>query len=590
MATIVELIQAIEKDFIEEKFDKFIKDATFPNFKKLAPLTKIEFKFPLTVLVGPNGGGKSSILHALWGMPHGHSTNRFWFSTAVDPILEETNGKPNVPRYWYSHYIKEKKIYVQTRKVKGTKREGYWEPSKPSVRDGMDKLDLDEESAYRSTDRWTPVKRSAIYINTKAETSAFDRFFYYTEIAYQHDKQAHFIKESLRLRNVLDNDLKSKKIGTGEFVFENKYLGQEALKKINRILQKKYLSARYVVHRFYDRNKAPSVIFETEGHTYSESFAGSGELAIVNLVLKLEKLKEFDLLLLDEPETSLHPGAQKVLINVLLEEIKHKKLQVVISTHSPTFVESLPEDALVVLEETDRGVVVNKNATKGSAFYRLGHIDPNKITILTEDILLKVLVERALEKLEKSVQKKCDVQASNVGSSEMLSNQVPAYITAKSNVVMVLDGDQIDFKKIIDVDLDNLSKIEKNKIPDQLKACFVSLVTSDQDLEKFIEKYFAWCKKRILLIDQICPEQIFLQLIDPSHAKLGNAKNQDYKKYLRTALLKSGDETTPAAMAAIFKSKLGERSNDKGFVEDLLKKIADKIKVAINFQSKNEAG
>jgi len=580
MATILELIKSIRKDFEDNKFDKFIKDATFPNFKKITPLTKIEFKFPLTLLVGPNGGGKSSILHALWGMPLNHSTSRFWFSTDVDPIIDETEGKPNVPRFWYTHYIKNLDINVQTRKVKGTKRQGYWEPSKPSTRDGMAKIESDKESEYRSTDRWTPVKRFSHYINTKAETSAFDRFFYFTEATSQQEKQAIFVKESSRLKNVLDKNLQSKKIGIGEFVFKNEYIDAPALKKINQILGKKYISARYVIHRFYDRNKAPSVIFETEGHTYSESFAGSGELAIVNLILKIEQLKEFDLLLLDEPETSLHPGAQKELIRILLEQIKEKKIQIVISTHSPTFVDALPEDALVVLEETPTGVIVNKTASKTNAFYRLGHIDPHKITILTEDILLKVLVERALDKLDPAIKRKCEVSACNVGASEMLSNQAAAFMTAKSNVLMVLDGDQIDFKNIVELDLKTLTQNEKDQIPDRLKSCNVSLVTSNAD-DKFITEYFDWCKKRILLINHTCPEEIFLKILKPAHPQLGKATNQKYKDYLRSALRDNGDETALPLMAAIFKNKLGEKAFDGGFVQDTLTDLSKRIGYAI---------
>ena len=43
------------------------------------------------------------------------------------------------------------------------------------------------------------------------------------------------------------------------------------------------------------------------------------------------------LLLLDEPETSLHPGAQVKLQRYILDQIKKKHLQVVISTHAPAF-------------------------------------------------------------------------------------------------------------------------------------------------------------------------------------------------------------------------------------------------------------
>lgn len=132
MSNIANLINTIQTDFENGEFDKFIHEMNFPNFKNFSPFTKIEFRFPITVVVGPNGGGKSSILHAAWGMPHKYSTSRFWFSTHVDPITPADN-----PRYWYSHYIKALNINVQSRKMYGTKRRGYWEPTRPAQREGM---------------------------------------------------------------------------------------------------------------------------------------------------------------------------------------------------------------------------------------------------------------------------------------------------------------------------------------------------------------------------------------------------------------------------------------------------------------------
>lgn len=210
MNAIKELVKSIQQDFNNGQFDKFIHDATFPNFKKIKPFTKVEFKFPLTVLVGANGGGKSSILHALWGMPLLYSTNRFWFSTPIDPINEESAGKANIPRYWYTHYIKDIKQYVQTRKVKGKKSNGYWEPSRPSTNDGMAKMPLltkiNKVFVSESGDRWTAVQREPHYINTKSETSAFDRFFYHTELTKINEKQNFFIRRSGKLRNAINNN------------------------------------------------------------------------------------------------------------------------------------------------------------------------------------------------------------------------------------------------------------------------------------------------------------------------------------------------------------------------------------------------
>ena len=61
---------------------------------------------------------------------------------------------------------------------------------------------------------------------------------------------------------------------------------------------------------------------------------------------------ENSLIILDEPEVSLHPGAQEELKIFLLEQILIKRLQIIISTHSPKFSEFLPDDAIKLFYQT----------------------------------------------------------------------------------------------------------------------------------------------------------------------------------------------------------------------------------------------
>ena len=53
-------------------FENYIEYIDFPFYKNLIPHSKITFEFPLTVLVGKNGGGKSSTLHALFEIGRAH--------------------------------------------------------------------------------------------------------------------------------------------------------------------------------------------------------------------------------------------------------------------------------------------------------------------------------------------------------------------------------------------------------------------------------------------------------------------------------------------------------------------------------------
>ncbi len=558
MTPIDDLVSSAQRKFEAHEFDKFIHEMCFPKFKNFAPDAMIQLRFPITVLVGPNGGGKSSILHAAWGMPLKHSTSRFWFSTPVDPIEFDEKDQN---RYWYSHYVKPLKLVVQSRKMCGNKNFGYWEPTRPALKEGMKAMPARAAHNARfmspTGDRWTPVDRTPYYFNAKTDSSAFDRFFNSTALSSLAARQEYFVRYSKILKRVIDGALSSLDYYSVERVAENYVLSDAQLRSVNGILQKNYKSARFISHKLYDKHAfSPSVIFETAARKYSECFAGSGELAVVNYVLALEKLQPYDLLLLDEPETSLHPGAQNKLIEHLLRIVNEKFIQVIISTHSPTFVELLPASALVVLEETSNGMAPRPLPTKSSAFARLGLVKNEKITILTEDKLLKAVVDRAVGRLPTLMRNKVVVIPSELGASEMLSNQVRAHLQASAKVIMVLDGDQKPVADIFCLDPEDLSPKRKQETIDLLKSLKVSIIGSKADLDGWMR----WCKKHVVLLEQICPEQMLLEIISPDHALLSDpsATNAKFKSAARKALNDGRNESTSDAQFHILKLKLGE--------------------------------
>src|SRR5690554_5417310 len=104
MYDIKKLIDDLNALLKSGEFDRYIHDATFPNFKNLSPNTRLSFNFPLTALVGMNGIGKTSLLHAMYGMPQNSSTSQYWFPTALDPMKQGVEEGPN--RYFYTHWIK----------------------------------------------------------------------------------------------------------------------------------------------------------------------------------------------------------------------------------------------------------------------------------------------------------------------------------------------------------------------------------------------------------------------------------------------------------------------------------------------------
>ncbi|MGY4349004.1 putative ATPase [Bradyrhizobium sp. GM7.3] len=556
------LISEAKKFDAAKPTDGFIREATFTNFKNIEPGTKLAFRFPITAIVGANGTGKSSILHALWGMPRGYSTSRFWFSTAVDPIAAGSNP----PSYWYEHWISKLKTFVQTRKVLGKKRHGYWEPARALSRDGMNTLGpMDaKEVDYRSAERWNPVTRTPLYINFKAEFSAFDRFFYFEDGQTLEQKQDEYVKRAERLNSVIRLRRSSYKPGGRESVYENRDLTAEELEWIGFILGREYESAQYVRHRLLGVGESPTVVFKRRGIQYSEASAGSGELAIVRAVIQLLACEKNALILLDEPETSLHPGAQKNFLTFLLHLWRTKQLQIVMSTHSPTIVDLLPTQAVQLLEETEGAKCRIVPITHPQvAFNRLGRGVGNLLNIAIEDELLKALVELAALNLDKGERETLRLHTPPAGASSILAHDIPVWISSKQHFYVILDGDQT----IQYPDLNAMPQTEIQALPSVLAGM---LKTSPDHIGSDPAQallYLKWASDRLRFLNAVAPELVLLRaLLDSPTLEL---TNEEAKSKLIEEMKNRGHKTDAASLSASVSFIIANRGSDNEHVKHL---------------------
>ncbi|QDY81964.1 AAA family ATPase [Paenibacillus polymyxa] len=431
---IIELINKNEKIFKANVFENFIKYIKFPFYKNLEPDTLINFKFPLTVFVGENGVGKSSVLKALYGAPKGKSTGDFWFSTNVDPIEEFGQAGQ---RHCYFYGFNEGNELREVLKMRAKRRDkpDYWEPSKPVKKYNMN---VDK--------RFSPITKNVIYLDFRSELSAFDQYFYFGDLKTHlssNTKQEYLRRQSSKLKRVLDENkiymLKNKK--QNDEVYN---LSENELQIISFILGSEYRSGRIVKHKLFDV-WGTSVLLDREGIKYSEAHAGSGEIAIVKLVHELLKAKDGSLILLDEPEVSLHPGAQKRLKLLLLKLTLEKKHQIIISTHSSTFVENLPKEAIKLFFHSfdDNRVKILDECWYNEAFYRLGDTPSVNYKIQVEDKLAEKLVSKIMNEMGEEKFNNLKVFYAPGGASVIKTTNIKYYSYENPVRCFVLfDGDQ----------------------------------------------------------------------------------------------------------------------------------------------------
>jgi predicted ATPase len=540
-------------------FPGYITHIRFPRYKNIADGTRIDFSFPVTALVGFNGSGKTSVLNALFGAPARKSTGQYWFSTKVDPI-EEGDGSPS--RFIYGHRNPTLKAIVETRKARVRKMRGgrldpnYWEPTKESAGDDMAEPLLQVGRTYsgRSKDRWNPVTREVLYINFRKELSAFDKYFYFGKdpvpitpagkaakasprrITSKMDQVRHDAGWLARVIDAADTSVewRGRKVAT-----ENRLLTPDELDVVSYILGRSYEEARWIKHRLFKGEGGLSVVFKTKHGRYSEAFAGSGEVAVTSCVVQIMKASRGTLVLLDEPEVSLHPGAQERLLAFLTRMARTRQLQVVFSTHSPHLVTALPDDAIKTFHQLDDGsFTVIPSTHPYAAFRRLGAVAGGEVRVLVEDWLAQQVVQHALRTLEDQAQAAVfKVEYFSGGADALLKYQVPVLMGAPGHTLVLLDGDK---KRIPEfVDPDTIPQAQNNTLGARIKeatnvepAFTVDGGATGGDAAQRVaaqRKYLAWLRQNLDFLPNLCPEELVLRAagkVDPTSTTSGHHKSR----------------------------------------------------------------
>ena len=444
------------------KLEPYVRHIRFPQYKNLASNTRVDFSYPITALVGANGTNKSSILRAIWGAPGYNNLGNFWFSTSTDPI-EETGQRPSCFIYGYLNASANQVVEViKTRSYKEEDPD-YWEPSRPLLGYEMTKmpplLDGQPVPEGRSKTRWKTIEKNVVYLDFRAALSAFDKFFYHGELTSkvntEKNKKEFIRTRAPHLKRALDEELTSLKYRKSERLSGgvNRVLLPNELAAVGAILGRMYSEIKIIRHSLFNCD-AYSCFMTTVGLKYTEAFAGSGEFAVVRIVTGIMEAPDQSLILLDEPEVSLHPGAQDRLLDFLTTSVKEHKHQVVISTHSPAIVRKLPPEAIKVLamDPLSGKVRLPRQASlPEEAFFHLGEPMPEKILVVVEDALAQALVKHALSAAGEAIAELFDVQYFPGGSQTLWGHYLPIFAAeARDNVLVLFDGDQRPAQSLLD--------------------------------------------------------------------------------------------------------------------------------------------
>lgn len=471
---IEQIVSMSEKGIIKNRINRI----TLKQFRGFEKESEINFKFPLSVVVGKNGSGKTTVLRMI-----------------------QLLGKGNIPQNEFFE------IDFDSGNLRGAEIEYYI--------DGQY-----EKLCYLGKNRWRADNEieqiNVKTIRPKAIVGAIDKSFLYDNIGRKVNKSnqvKYLIKQSRKIQQSPENTAKK----------QRKFLSSKEVSEINYILQSDYEQINLIRHRFFGGTWATTVLFKkkSDGQVFCEYNAGSGEFLVVNIVDQLLNVQDGSVVLIDEPEVSLHPGAQRRLLKFILTSIIRKKIQVVISTHSREMVAYLPSEAIICIEKQYNGISrVANNILPEQAFLEI-EIEPNAKQIIVEDdmacsILQEILKAEKMDDLLKVVY-------IPGGASNLKKYIIPAFSKTNVNDQFIwFDGDQYKqeipdfaavpkkdkdeqyfkdiFKKCVGIDTKNIDWCPDGNV----KA---GRINKDQE-KQMIEQYLDYYKKNVFFLPKMIPEDI----------------------------------------------------------------------------------
>lgn len=480
----------------------YIRRLRFPNYRNLEADARLSFEFPITVLLGKNGTNKSSVIHALDGSVRNRTIADYWFETKLDAIPETRDGIKQSVTHTYLDKGKEVEC-IKARAPRSAADPDYWEPVKPTAVYGF----------AAGAPRESPILLNVLHLDCRAELPAFDKYFNFPDPGHLSTRAVHAKKKNVLRREYRKQDYLRQRSGHLRKLLDDTgtALTESELQLISYVLERDYVGGQILEHNIFHGHTGRTIRFKTKEMTggYSDAFAGSGESGAVFLIHDVANAPDGSLILLDEPETSLHPRAQQRMLEFLCHYAVRKKFQIVMATHSYYFAEHLPSRAIRVLEKNPQGrIQISVSFSAREALHEIA-TEPAGKTIAVEDVRARQLVLAALEKSGPKAKDEIYVQVRDGGTSRIFQDIQAHAASQRKDLFLILDGDHrpttpIMSKGSLPQGLSELKKL----ISEQTKGPNSSGPKLDIDSAPEATQYLEFLRAHVRFLPGVTPEEL----------------------------------------------------------------------------------
>lgn len=174
--------------------------------------------------------------------------------------------------------------------------------------------------------------------------------------------------------------------------------------------------------------------------TYSENNMGFGEGRVIHTIRLLESCPAQSLVILEEPETSLHENAQYEFAKYLMDVSFRRGHQIFFSSHSSAMIRALPTEGRKMLSRSEDGVEVYDRLSSIHLRNALSEGRDGHLIVCVEDVFAQSLLREIIRIRKPDILQR--VKVIPFGDAIAVKGAVRVLKGSNLNAIAVRDGDQ----------------------------------------------------------------------------------------------------------------------------------------------------
>lgn len=223
---------------------------------------------------------------------------------------------------------------------------------------------------------------------------------------------------------------------------EPRLADEEELKLLSYIVGKQYDACRTFELELEHYGTIPYFEVEANGTVYASETMGLGEIAVHFILWNMRRISKNSIVLMEEPETYLAPKSQEALLDVIAKMSHEKRIWVILTTHSPGILKSIPMEHIRLLTRIGDSVEITIPTGQADCLQTLGIKVQKAGIILVEDRAAREYTKCWLGRFSPSLLQEFEIK--DVASKENIILQLRSFPKVGSwfKIFGLFDGDQ----------------------------------------------------------------------------------------------------------------------------------------------------